>query len=99
MPRKSRGPPPTTDDKIKQALAGLASKRWITVHAAAKGVGMSKKTLERRWKGGKSRAEAREEQQKLTKAEEKVLVKCITHLMAMGHPAIYAFIKDMAEEI
>src|SRR5438477_8569330 len=42
MPRKSRGSAPTTDDKVKQALAGLASKRWTTVHAAAKGVGMSK---------------------------------------------------------
>src|SRR5438270_4775698 len=99
MPRKSRGPAPTADNKVKQALAGLASKRWPTVYAAAKAVGMSKKTLESRWKGGKSRAQAREEQQKLTKAEEKVLVSWITHLTATGHPARHAFIKDMAEEI
>jgi hypothetical protein len=60
---------------------------------------MSANTLTRRLNGGKSRAEAREEQQKLTKAEEKVLVKWITHLTATGHPARHTFIRDMAEEI
>jgi len=98
MARQSRGSPPTTDDKVKQAMVGLASKRWNSVYAAAKGVGMSAKTLTRRLNGGKSRVEAREEQQKLTKAEEKVLVKWITHLTATGHPARHAFIRDMASK-
>lgn len=99
MARKSRGPPPTTDHKVKEAMAGLASKRWNSVYAAAKDVGMSANTLTCRLNGGKSRIEAREEQQKLTKAEEKVLVKWITHLTATGHPARHTFIRDMAEEI
>jgi hypothetical protein len=60
---------------------------------------MSANTLTRRLNGGKSRAEAREEQQLLTKVEEKVLVKWITHLTATGHPARHAFIREMAEEI
>src|SRR5437764_12955790 len=80
MPRKSHGPAPTTDNKVKQAMAGLKSKCWNSVYAAAKGVGMSANTLTHCLNGGKSRVEAREEQQLLTKAEEKVLVKWITHL-------------------
>ena len=50
-------------------------------------------------KGGKSRVEARQTQQKLTKPDEKVLVKWITHLTATGHPARHEFIRDIAEEI
>ena len=89
----------TMDQKVKQALRGLASKRWETLYAAAKALGMSRETLKRRMNGIKSRAEAREIQQKLTKAEEKVLGKWITHLTATGHPARHQFIREMAEEI
>ena len=48
------------DENVQQASAGLATKRWKTVYTAAKHVGMSKLTLGRRAKGGKSRTEARE---------------------------------------
>src|SRR5437762_3373220 len=60
---------------------------------------MSKSTLGRRAKGGKSRTEAREAQQKLTCTEEKVLVEWIQHLTAVGHPARHAFIRELADEI
>ena len=43
--------------------------------------------------------EARETEQKLTKAEEKVLGSWITHLTAVGHPTRHEFIRDMVEEI
>jgi len=49
--------------------------------------------------GTKSCAQAREAQQMLTKSEEKVLGKWITHLTATGHPARHQFIREMAEEI
>ena len=99
MPHKINPKILTTDDKVKQAKRGLASKHWKSQYAAAKALGLSRKSLEPRMKGGKSCIEAREMQQKLTKAEEKVLVKWITHLTAMGHPARDEFIRDMAEEI
>jgi len=59
----------------------------------------AKDTLARRWKGKKSRVEARESQQKLTKAEENVLADWITQLTATGHPARHDFIRELAEEI
>jgi hypothetical protein len=89
----------TLDEKVKWAMRGLAAQRWLTPYAAAKALGMSRKTLERRMSGGKSRTQAREVQQMLTKSEEKVLGKWITHLTATGHPARHEFIRDMAEEI
>src|SRR5204863_7890860 len=66
---------------------------------AARETGASKATLLRRLKGGRTRAEAREEQQMLSQAQEKALVSWITNLTATGHPAHHDFIREMAEEI
>lgn len=99
MTRQRNPEAPKIGEKVKQALAGLALKQWKTPYAAAKALGLSETTLRRHMRGGKSRAEAREAQQKLTKAEEKVLVEWITRLTATGHPARHGFIWDMAEEI
>jgi hypothetical protein len=99
MTRQRNPEAPKIGEKVKQALAGLALKQWKTPYAAAKALGLSETTLRRHMRGGKSRAEAREAQQKLTKAEEKVLVEWITRLTATGHPARHGFIRDMAEEI
>src|SRR6202035_474853 len=89
----------TLDQKVKQTLRGLASKRWKTPYAAAKALSLSRETLKRHMLGTKSRAQACEVQQMLTKSEEKVLGKWITHLTATGHPASHQFIQEMAEEI
>jgi hypothetical protein len=99
MPPKTNAVTLTLDEKVKQALRGLASKRWKTLYAAAKALGISQDTLKRRMNGTKSRAQAREIQQMLTRLEEKVLGKWITHLTATGHPARHQFIREMAEEI
>lgn len=99
MPPKVNPESLTIDQKVKQAILGLKSERWKTRYAAAKALSMSYKTLTRRINGGKSHSEARETQQKLTKAEEKVLGSWITHLTTVGHPARYEFIRDMVEEI
>src|SRR5205809_400436 len=90
---------PKIGKKVKQALTSLALKQWKTLYAAAKALGLSETTLRHHIWGGKSRTEAREAQQKLTKAEAKVLVKWITRLIATGHPARHGFIWDVAEEI
>ena len=82
----------TLDKKVKWAVRGLAAKCWLTPYAVAKALGISWKTLEHRMSGRKSRTQAREVQQMLTKSEEKVLGKWITCLTATGHPARHEFI-------
>lgn len=99
MPPETNALTLTLNEKVKRALRGLASKRWKTPYAAAKALGMSRDTLKRRMNGIKSRAEALEVQQMLTKSEEKVLAQWITHLTATEHPARHQFIREMAEEI
>jgi hypothetical protein len=51
MLHKSQRPPLTIDEKVKQAIAGLASKRWNSIYVAAKGIRISAKTLTRRVNG------------------------------------------------
>lgn len=58
-----------------------------------------KNTVSKRLIGGKSIAEAREDDQLLSIPEERALVKWITRLTMNGHPAIHIFIKEMADEI
>lgn len=60
---------------------------------------LSYKTLTRRISGGKSRKEAHQHRQRLTEAEEKALVRWITHLAAWGfHPRVNQLM-FMAEEL
>lgn len=84
---------------IIQALDGIAQKRWKTAWAAAKTLGISRHTIARRMKGGKSVMESRENQQLLTIPEEKALVEWIRRLTITGHPATHTFIREMAEEL
>lgn len=85
--------------KLSEALEGIASGKYATQYQAAKALGLSTSTLARRFRGGKSRIDAREYQQALTGAEEKALEGWITRLTSTGHPARHDFVRDMAEEI
>ena len=88
-----------SEEKVVEALAGLKSGKYKTPYQAANSIGASRSTIQRRFNGGKTRSEAHESQQILSKAQEKALAECITHLTATGHPADHAFIRDMAEDI
>ena len=99
MPRHRKPESVEEEERLAIAMAGYRSGEWKSVYLAAKEMKVSKDTLGRRLLGKKSRAEAREAQQKLTKAEEKVLAEWITRLTVTGHPARHEFIREMAEEI
>ena len=88
-----------SEAKMQEALNGLSSGLYKTPYKAHKALGISKSTLLRRINGGKSRAEARQAQQLLSKAQEKALAEWISQLTATGHPARHEFIREMAEEI
>ena len=85
--------------KTALALQGLSDGTYSSVGQAARTVGLSKSTLRRRMKGGKTRAEARESQQQLTCQQEKALVDWISHATVSSNPVPHQYIKQMAEEI
>ena len=99
MPRPRSEKAADTESKVQAALDGLSAGTYKTPYQAAKTLGLSTSTLSQRMNRGKSRVEARESQQKLSKAEEKALDGWITRLTTTGHPARHDFVCDMAEEI
>jgi len=84
---------------VLKALTGLESGLYKTAYQAANVTDASESTLSRRLNGGKSRSEAHESQQILSKAQEKALAERITDLTATGHPAHHDFLRDMVEDI
>jgi Tc5 transposase DNA-binding domain len=88
-----------TEQGIQKALVERAAGVHKTPYQAASSLGLSRATLGRRIKGGKSRREARESQQTLSKGEEDALEDWITQLTVTGHPVKRAFICAMANTL
>jgi len=88
-----------TERNIQLALAGLKDGTYSSIGDAHKELGVSTSTLDRRVKGGKSRAEAKENQQLLTISEEEVLAAWISRATATGNPVQHSFIREMAEQL
>jgi DDE superfamily endonuclease/Tc5 transposase DNA-binding domain len=87
------------DATMLLALNDLKKRKFKSVRAAAGHYKVSHTTLLRRWKGGKTIAESREDQQNLTIPEEKALEKWITRMSATGNPVSQDHIREMAQEI
>ena len=87
------------DAAILLALNDLKKRTFKSVRAAASHHKVSHTTLLRRWKGSKTIAESREDQQNLTIPEEKALERWITRMTATGNPVSQDHIREMAQEI
>ena len=73
------------DDQVTQAVLGVQSGLYKSSYEAAKLLGLSRATICRRVGGGLSRSQARQEQQKLSGAQEKILLKWIKELTISGY--------------
>ncbi|KAJ7728730.1 hypothetical protein B0H16DRAFT_1241617, partial [Mycena metata] len=88
----SSSPPLSLDDARKQAEAEcLAQKKKI--------VKLSKATLARRVKGGRSTREAHEEQKWLTSDEERVVIHAAIDYANRGFPLSHRRLKEHVDEI
>jgi len=85
--------------QIQIALQGLADGTYMSTDHAVTSLGVSKTTLIRRLKGGKSRQEGRETFQLLTPQEEKALADWISNATAAGNPINQQYIKELADEM
>ena len=90
-----------TEREAKTALAleGVWNGTYADAKHAADSLGVSASTLSKRLKGRKSKSEARETQQHLSRQEEKALVDWISQATATGNPVPHEYSKEMAEEI
>jgi hypothetical protein len=99
MARRKNGKSAEREKQVQIALAGLQDGTYSSVDHAVGELGVSKTTLHRRVKGGKSRREAQEWRQNLTNQEEKALARWISTSAATGNPVRHPFIREVAEKL
>jgi kynureninase len=99
MTLRKKGKVTEREQQVQIALAGLRDGTYISVDQVVAALGVSKTTLYRRVKEGKSQNDAQEWRQALTRQEEKALAKWISMSSATGNPVRYPFILEMAEKL
>ena len=85
--------------RLEEAVLGVQTGKYKSSYEAGKVLRLSKETIARRVNGGLSRSQARQQQQKLSYAEEKVLLKWIKELTISGYSPGHRLLKEIAEEI
>src|SRR5579862_6573636 len=98
-PHRKSGKRGEKEELYVRGVAGVRQGKYKSVAEASRQLGVSRTTLTRHLKGGKTRAQARERQQLLTAQEERALVDWISHAAGVGNPVPHSYIKEMAEEI
>ena len=99
MVRRKSIPTTERDILIEQALIDIKSGKHKSAYEAEKTLGLPKSSITRRVNGGLSRSQARQQQQNLSYAEEKVLLKWIKELTISGYSPGHRLLKEIAEEI
>ena len=87
------------DTQVTEAVLGVQSGKYKSLYEAAKLLGLSARTVTCRVKGGLSRSQARQQQQKLSPTQEKVLLKWIKELTISGYSPGYWLLKEIAKEL
>ena len=85
------------NQKLVNALAGLADGTYENPNQAAKATGASPATIDRHLRGSKTRHEVNVKNQALTPAEESALISFIKRATALGHPIRQEYLRELAE--
>ena len=90
----------TTEAQVQKALKGIKDGTYKSVYDASMQLNLNESTVHYRHKGKtKSRVDAREAQQALSKAEEQALARWVTQITRSGYPARHPTVREMAEAI
>jgi DDE superfamily endonuclease/Tc5 transposase DNA-binding domain len=84
------------EKRVQEALDGVKTGTYTTIYQAALKLHLDPDILYRRTKGIEGRVAAHEDQQILSQAEERALVRWLTHLTASGYPARHSILRNMA---
>jgi hypothetical protein len=84
---------------IVQAVLDVQSGKYKSAYHAEKVLGLPKSSVTRRVNGGLTRSQARQQQQNLSGAQEKILLKWIKNLTISGYSPGHRLLKEIAEEL
>ena len=87
------------DIQVTKAVLGVQSGLYKSLYKAAKLLGLSANIVTCRINGGPLRSQARQQQQKLSPMQEKVLLKWIKELTISGYSPGHRLLKEIAEEL
>ena len=87
------------ESRIQKAISAKKLDLSLSKRALATQYRVSETTLRRRLQGAQSRSMANEHLQSLSPAEERTLVKWISHLTRAGYPIAPSLAHDMAENM
>lgn len=85
------------DNQLTQAVLGVQQGLYKSSYAAAKALQLNPKTILNHVNGGLSRSQARQQQQKLSPAQENVLLKWIKELTISDYSPGHRLLKEIAE--
>lgn len=88
-----------SEEDIQKAIISWKNSQFRSLRATAIHFQVPLQTLRDRMAGRKAKAQAHEEAQLLSNAEEKTLVRWITRLTSTGFPATPTLVVETAEEI
>ncbi|KAJ8066484.1 hypothetical protein OCU04_005544 [Sclerotinia nivalis] len=87
------------DTQINKAILEVKFGLYKSTYKATKRLQLSKRTVTRRINGGLSRTQARQQQQKLSSAQENVLLKWIKELTINGYSPGHRLLKEIVGEV
>lgn len=87
------------DTQVTKAVLGVRQGLYKSSYATAKALGLNPKTVVKSVNGGLSRSQARQQQQKLSCAQENVFLKWFQQLTISGYSPGHLLVKEMTEEI
>lgn len=91
--------PSEIEDAISKAIIAYRNKEYTSIRACAYAFSIPWTTLRNRLSGRTSRSKAHKNEQILSLAEEKTLIRWITRSSTLGVPITLAFTRELAEEL
>jgi len=99
MSKAPQATKPEKEQNLAKALSGLADGTYTSFHQASRETGTPRRTLVRRFNGGKTRVEGQVSGQSLSPEQESSLVKWVEYLSCTGLPVHHQFLRDLANEL
>ena len=99
MVRKRNNQAQELDLRLSEAVLGVQTKKYKSAQAAAIALNLRPDTVRRRVRGIPTRTEARQQQQLLSKNQEKTLLKWIKELTSSGYAPSHRILREVADEV